>query len=207
MSSVDAQASPAKPADDARKPDMHRRPHPGGPHLAGWRSATWRAIAALAGALLVAAAFPPAGKPCLLIFGFALFLPSLRSASPRAGLCLGVLFGFTLFAVSLFWMRIIFGLAAVSLWAIATLFPAAFGLLYTSSCGADGASARPACLPLRCSAWPACGQASARGACMTDRLHLNCGRLVSYEQWRPQPWRIGIQPSGVLACRSNASVL
>jgi apolipoprotein N-acyltransferase len=81
--------------------------------------------------MLTAAAFAPVGKPFALVFGFALFLISLRGASPRAGLVLGLLYGYTLFAVTLWWMWTIFGPAAITLWAISTLFPMAFGLLYT----------------------------------------------------------------------------
>lgn len=83
-------------------------------------------VLAVGAGLLAAAAFPPLGLAFLIPFAVAGLLLAIEGHTPRQATYTGVVFGMTFFGVGLSWLLNIFGQAAISLWAIAAIFPALF---------------------------------------------------------------------------------
>src|SRR5438552_7806944 len=89
-----------------------------------------RILGAMAAGALLAAAFPPYNLPYLLPVGFAVFLYQLRGGlTPRLGFYIGFACGAVYFGATIFWLFNLFGAAAISLIAIAAVFPGLFGAL------------------------------------------------------------------------------
>lgn len=86
-------------------------------------------LAVVAG-LLAAACFPPVGFAVFLPFAIGLLLFAIEGRTVRQAVYTGILFGMVFFGVGLHWFVNLFGAAAVSLWAIAAIFPAIFCGLY-----------------------------------------------------------------------------
>src|SRR6185436_20928499 len=74
-------------------------------------------------ALLLAGSFPPIRLPILLPFGIASLLLAIEGASIRHSFYLGFACGIVFYGATLHWLGNLFGAAAVSLIAIAALFP------------------------------------------------------------------------------------
>jgi apolipoprotein N-acyltransferase len=73
-----------------------------------------------------ASAYPPFGFAWVLPIAIALLLTAIDGRTPRQTTYTGVLFGMTFFGAGLWWLTLIFGQAAIALWAIAAIFPALF---------------------------------------------------------------------------------
>jgi apolipoprotein N-acyltransferase len=80
---------------------------------------------------LFALCFPPSPLPLLVPFALLGLLALLRGMTPRQAAYIGLGFGVALSAIALRWLWGMFGAAAVSIWAIAGIFPAAACCLIT----------------------------------------------------------------------------
>jgi apolipoprotein N-acyltransferase len=94
------------------------------------REATLRHVGtAIAGGLVLAAAFPPYGAPVLLPAGCALIVASVVRLRPRHALYAGFLAGMACYLATLHWLANLFGPAMVPLCAILAAFIGVFGML------------------------------------------------------------------------------
>lgn len=89
-----------------------------------------RILMGLGAGILLALSFPPYGLPFLLPFGIAVLLVALRDAEVRSAAYTGFVCALAYFGGTLFWLANLFGAAAVSLVAIASIFPMLFAVLY-----------------------------------------------------------------------------
>src|SRR5579884_164948 len=90
----------------------------------------WRVAGGAGTGLLLAACFPPLSQPWLLPLAVAALLGLLSGVTVRPAFYIGLSFGFALFASALFWLTNLFGVSAISLWAILAAFPALFAALF-----------------------------------------------------------------------------
>lgn len=95
------------------------------------RSIRSRFVLVLVAGALLAASFPPYRLPILLPYGFALLVYALDGLQPRHGFYLGFAAGVVYFGGTLFWLGNLFGVASISLIAIAASFPLLFGVTFT----------------------------------------------------------------------------
>jgi apolipoprotein N-acyltransferase len=118
------------PAPDASQPTVHRaaRVGPGSRMNAGARvgdaqalPTRWALLAALAGGLMLAAAFPPAGAWPLAAVGPALLTIALAGRSLRTSLAVGLVFGMAFFFPLLSWTLNVAWYAWVALAAASTV--------------------------------------------------------------------------------------
>lgn len=98
-------------------------------HAGETPSFLWRVLGAPAAGAALSVCFPPVGFAVLLPFAASAFLLLLRDATVRRAAYLGIACGLVFYGASLFWMTRLFGMAAVSLWAILAAFVALFGAL------------------------------------------------------------------------------
>ena len=84
-------------------PDVGR-PAAGGCPVSRGSALTWALLAAVAGGLILTAAFPPVGAWPLAPLGPALLVVALQGRSLRASFAVGLLFGLALFVPLLSWL-------------------------------------------------------------------------------------------------------
>src|SRR5579872_1694410 len=89
-----------------------------------------RVLGAAAAGALLAVAFPPYNLVAVLPVGFGLVVHQLHGVTVRQAAYIGLACGLVYFGGTLFWLGNLFGVAAVSLIAIAAAFPMLFAALY-----------------------------------------------------------------------------